>query len=164
MCITGVGKDNLLPESEKQMNKFQQKGKKSLKEAKKTNLGDTFRKFGTCLDTMDGKTDKEKVKIMESVLVRLAKKGVNVMHDVKRAEEYYHSRRSVSEEVIQRQSRPERWDRIPAKKDATPLFGSMMCDYKNASRETVKQHMKEYHMNTYGTVVIFFFILCFFFI
>ena len=75
MCITGVGNDNLLPESEKQMNKFQQKGKESLKEAKKTDLGDTFRKFGTHLDTMDGKTDKEKVKIMESVLVGLAKKG-----------------------------------------------------------------------------------------
>ena len=55
------------------------------------------------------------------------------MHDAKRAEEYYHSGRSISEEVIQRQSRPECWDRIPAKKDATPLFGCMMCDYKNAS-------------------------------
>ena len=114
------------------------------------------------LDTMDGKTDKEKVKIMESVLVRLAKKGANVMHDAKRAEEYYHSGRSVSEEVIQRWSRPEHWDCIPAKKDATPLFGCMMCDYKNASQKTVKQHMKEYHMNTYGTVVIFFFVFCFF--
>ena len=163
MCITGVGNDNLLPESEKQMNKFQQKGKESLKEAKKTDLGGTFLKFGTRLDTMDGKTDKEKVKIMESVLVGLAKKGVNVMHDAKRAEEYYHSGRSFSEEVIQRRSRPECWDCIPAKKDATPLFGCMMCDYKNASRETVKQHMKEYHMNTYGTVVIFFFVFWVFF-
>ena len=149
------------------MNKFQQKRKESLKEAKKTDLGDTFRKFGTRLDTMDGKTDKEKVKIMESVLVGLAKKGVNVMHDVKWAEEYYHSGRSISEEVIQRQSRPEHWDHIPAKKDAMPLFGCMMCDYKNASRETVKQHTKEYHMNTYGTVVIFFFFIlccCFFYL
>ena len=145
MCITGVCNDNLLPESEKQMNKSQQKGKESLKEAKKTNLGDTFHKFGMCLDTMDGKTDKEKVKIMESVLVGLAKKGVNVMHDAKWAEEYYHSRRSISEELIQRQSRPECWDHIPAKKDATLLFGCMMCNNKNASPETVKQHMKEYH-------------------
>ena len=146
------------------MNKFQQKGKESLKKAKKTDLGDTFCKLGTRLDTMDGKTDKEKVKIMESVLVGPAKNGANVMHDVKWAEEYYHSRRSISEEVIQRWSRPERWDRIPAQKDATLLFGCMMCDYKNASRETVKQHTKEYHMNTYGTIVIFFIVFWFFLI
>ena len=137
------------------MNKFQQKGKESLKKAKKTDLGDTFRKLGTHLDTMDRKTDKEKVKIMESVLVGLAKKGANAMHDAKRAEEYYHSGRSISEEVIQRWSRSECWDCIPAKKDVTLMFGCMMCDYKNASREAVKQHTKEYHMNTYGTVVIF---------
>ena len=165
MCITGVGNNNLLPESEKQMNKFQQKGKESLKEAKKTDLGDTFHKFGTHLDTMDRKTDKEKVKIMESVIVGLVKKGVNVMHDAKRAKEYYHSGRSISEEVIQRWSRPECWDCIPAKKDVMLLFGCMMCDYKNAHQETVKQHTREYHMNTYGTVVIFFFcFVCFFFI
>ena len=152
MLIVGSKDPSILPETDKKMDKLEEKGKESRQKVKEATLGAYLRQTADEVDAAEDKSHEELLEVMKTTVVGLATKSVNVMMDAQRAEECYRSGRHLSDEVIRKRSDTGRFGNIGKKNNENLQFTCEFCEFTHEDIDTILRHTKEYHTAKSATV------------